>query len=678
MRVGLGTLVWAIIVLGGASLVGRVVHVLSVDVEEAFEEHESHKNGHSRNSQAQLRADSDHLMWFMQVSDLHLSVFQDPTRSVQLREFASFTIKTVKPAVVLASGDLTDAKTVDMLGSRQYIEEWATYSDIIKTSGVLNHTVWLDIRGNHDNFNVPSLASEANFYQNYSIQGQRHQRSYMYIHKKGHDSVAFIAVDACLLPGPKRPFNFIGMLTNKEMKLLQEFETTSRKSNYSVWFGHYPTSCILSPEPGIRRVMGHGLAYLCGHLHTLGGLAPNMYTRQHTGSLELELGDWKDGRIFRVAAIDHGLFSFTDVTHGTWPIILVTNPKHALFAMPLHEPLHLLRESSHIRVLIWSPAPVVEARVRLDESQSWLVLSHVEGPLYVTKWNADRYADGLHTLVVHVRDKAGREGTVTQPFSLDESRPSFRFWPRALLMSNVSMFFQFLFGIMVCICVIPLCILRYIHHLVLERRMIRPRLKWSICNTILRKLWVMVSVDRLFWPLILTAIYLPLGPWFVGEVIEDHIGVVFAWGTFVNRSYLPGSLTYAYGFFQMVVFQVPLIMAVAHCIDLRFRSLYVSPICSFPRYLWRHICLLIIITSQMISAYFFWLAYGTMALLLGPLRTWSAVVGLVLWYQAATAQKNLLREAAQIWIPRQQNWEGEENDFTKSTGSADDVTQSSL
>lgn len=110
----------------------------------------------------------------------------------------------------------------------------------------------------------------------------------------------------------------------------------------------------------------------------------------------------------------------------------------------------------------------------------------------------------------------------------------------------------------------------------------------------------------------------------------------------------------------------------------RFRSLYISPICSFPQYLWRHICLLIIITSQMISAYFFWLAYGTMALLLGPLRTWSAIVGLVLWYQAATAHKNLLRGAAQIWIPRQQSLEAEENDFTKNAGSVDDVTQSSL
>lgn len=47
------------------------------------------------------------------------------------------------------AGDLTDAKTVDRLGSKQYIEEWATYRDIIQTSGILNDTVWLDIRGNH-------------------------------------------------------------------------------------------------------------------------------------------------------------------------------------------------------------------------------------------------------------------------------------------------------------------------------------------------------------------------------------------------------------------------------------------------------------------------------------------------------------------------------------------------
>lgn len=39
------------------------------------------------------------------------------------------------------------------------------------------------------------------------------------------------------------------------------------------------------------------IAYLCGHLHTLGGLVPQMYTMQDEGFAELELGDWKDERM---------------------------------------------------------------------------------------------------------------------------------------------------------------------------------------------------------------------------------------------------------------------------------------------------------------------------------------------------------------------------------------------
>ncbi|XP_064082624.1 transmembrane protein 62-like isoform X1 [Macrobrachium nipponense] len=676
MRIGLSALVWTVVVLGGASLIGRVVHVLSVDVREFSPDNHDHEKDGKDSKQVHINAKPNRLVWFVQISDLHLSVFQDPTRVSQLREFATSTVGTISPAVVLASGDLTDAKNMDMLGSKQYIEEWATYRDILHSSGVLNKTVWLDIRGNHDNFNVPSLSSDENFYQKYSVQGQHSKRSYIYTHRYGPDSIAFIAVDACLLPGPRRPFNFIGVVTNSEMKLLQDFEIASRHSNYTIWFGHYPTSCILSPEPGIRRLMGRGLAYMCGHLHTLGGLVPNMYTRQHTGSLELELGDWKDSRIYRVAAIDHGLFSFTDVKYGSWPVILVTNPKHALFAMVHHEPLHLMLESSHIRVLIWSVSPITEARVRVDDSESWLLLSHVEGPLYVSRWNAYKYAEGMHLLEVHARDASGREATVIQEFSLDGSQPSFRFWPRALLMSNISMFFQFLFGIMVCICVVPLCVLRYIHHLVLERRMLRPRLGWKLCNTWLRKLWVLVTVDRLFWPLVMTSVYLPLGPWFVGEVIEDHIGVVFAWGTFVNRSYLPGSLTYAYGFMQLLLFQFPLIFAIAHSVDFRFWSLYISPVCSFSRYLCRHVCLLILITIQLIAAYFFYLAYGTMAMLLGPLRTWSAILGLVLWHQATTMHRDLLRGAAEVWAPDHCDWK--EDKSNQLTDDENKVTQSNL
>lgn len=108
---------------------------------------------------------------------------------------------------------------------------------------------------------------------------------------------------AIFLTGPRRPFNFIGHLDDLEVKELHSLilQTESGPNNYTVFFGHFPTSCILSPgNDNVRDIIGRhkpGLVYVCGHLHKLGGLIPNMYTLQQAGFLELELGDWKDNRV---------------------------------------------------------------------------------------------------------------------------------------------------------------------------------------------------------------------------------------------------------------------------------------------------------------------------------------------------------------------------------------------
>lgn len=152
-----------------------------------------------------------------------------------------------------------------------------------------------------DNFNVVNLKSKENYYQNYSIQGKTYPRSYYYQVKRD-ETYSFIGMDACLEPGPRRPFNFVGMLNRAEIlaikKMVEEIEANG--SNYTIWFGHFPTSCILTENGGVRELIAShekGLAYLCGHLHQLGGIVPKMYTLQHAGFLELELGDWKDNRM---------------------------------------------------------------------------------------------------------------------------------------------------------------------------------------------------------------------------------------------------------------------------------------------------------------------------------------------------------------------------------------------
>lgn len=52
---------------------------------------------------------------------------------------------------------------------------------------------------------------------------------------------------------------------------------------------------------------------------------------------------------YRLGAIDHGQFSFIDVKHKEWPVVLITNPKHALYTMPRKENIISVIKSTHVR-----------------------------------------------------------------------------------------------------------------------------------------------------------------------------------------------------------------------------------------------------------------------------------------------------------------------------------------
>ena len=116
------------------------------------------------------------------------------------------------------SGDLTDAKNKDLIGSRQYEEEWKTYHKLILENELLKNIKWLDVRGNHDNFGVHSRNDTSNFFLKYGVMNHK-DKSYKYDLKLSNgDSYSFIAIDACLEPGPRRPFNFFGSLQEVKNK----------------------------------------------------------------------------------------------------------------------------------------------------------------------------------------------------------------------------------------------------------------------------------------------------------------------------------------------------------------------------------------------------------------------------------------------------------------------------
>ena len=123
-------------------------------------------------------------------------------------------------------------------------------------------------------------------------------------------------------------FKFFGFLNDDQISHLEDIKKEALGSDHQVYFGQFPTSYKESSGPSIKDIMEGGIVYLSGHLLTLGGLAPKMYTIHRTSTPEYELEDWKENRRFGVLAIDNGILSFVNQTHTEWPIILVTNPKY--------------------------------------------------------------------------------------------------------------------------------------------------------------------------------------------------------------------------------------------------------------------------------------------------------------------------------------------------------------
>lgn len=606
----------------------------------------------------------DYLFWFLQISDIHLSKFVDPTRVGDFRTFCDSVIDTIKPRVVIASGDLTDAKD-RLLGSQQYAEEWKAYYTTLLETGIFNKTSWLDIRGNHDNFNVQFLYSYTDLFRNYSAQGRHHKKSYL--HQENVDGIKynFMALDASIEPGSKRPYNFIGMMQDSE---LNRVETMLKKSpsDYIIWFAHYPTSTILTPpdfDP-IRKFIGNFDAssiFVAGHLHTLGNLVFRMYTLQPEGFLELELGDFLRNRLFRLAVYDHGLFSFTDVKLGTWPIAIITNPKDVFFNNPFKEDISLQRGSTHVRILAFSTSEITTCRIKFNDGD-WMKCTRKTESFFVVPWNPSSFSKGKHRIELFIGDAAGRVTLKEQFFALDGTRVKFDFLARFVLMSDITTVFQVGFFIAFVICLFPLfvfktwqllikCECQLWGHvdceiiflvLIAAGKLNRPKISSPYWRSVVEKYLILASIDRLYFGLLFWLLYTAIGPWSFHEILDKVHGIIFVWGTFVKGEFVPGTLSWWYGFHQLMFFQLPLTIILAGVLRRRFKKFLkksqedvtTQREDTFWQGIGKNLAFTAVMIAEMLLAIFYLIQNGVFAFIIAPMRVWGMVLAFVLFYQA--------------------------------------------
>lgn len=175
--------------------------------------------------------------------------------------------------------------------------------------------------------------------------------------------------------------------------------------------------------------------------------------------------------------------------------------------------------------------------------------------------------------------------------------------------------------------------------------------KRNSCRTsmsCLQQFWILASVDRIFWPIILYCFYLAVAPWVICEIVDGRYGAVFAWGIYFDGAFLPGSLTFFYGFSQIILCQCPLNWVFSKCLAKRYNQAIGMPtkihrgwLCTAEKLSQATFYFIIII--EILLSIFFGILYGAVAFFLSVFRTWSVVMNIYLYYLANNAPDYCLR-----------------------------------
>ncbi|XP_068646398.1 putative metallophosphoesterase At3g03305 [Aristolochia californica] len=378
---------------------------------------------HVSRSTIEIQGGPDSVVWVVQLSDLHFSVFH-PERAIDFARIVGPALALIRPSLVMITGDLTDGKSKDLLTMKQDEEEWKEYSrvmeDVIKRSG-LDNEVFYDLRGNHDKFGVPVVGGDFDFFQKYSINGalRRTRNVYSVTLQNNGWKHLFVGFDSTMGVGLRGPTNLFGHPTDQILadldSELSQWDSQSIRSITKITFGHFPLSFSAATDLGrsLKDVfLKHSIsAYLCGHLHTRFGknlkrhhisgypLHEYIQLNMHQGNMqsielgkncsnedlpikefwEWEIGDWRKSRIMRILAVDHGHVSFVDLDLSLGAkktIILPTFPIDSRIMQRVSTQYQFecqfMDTSSYdrVRVLVFSETKVSSVVVRIYDSKS--------------------------------------------------------------------------------------------------------------------------------------------------------------------------------------------------------------------------------------------------------------------------------------------------------------------
>lgn len=248
------------------------------------------------------------------------------------------------------------------------------------------------------------------YIENRPIEINKLGESYQTVITRDFGSYNFLILDLAPVPGMLLPLNFYGLLKEKNINFLNYQSQNYEKYNQTIIMSHYPLSSMRYNKDikTLRDYLKGVISYQFGHFHA----NKNMYARDPaSGTLLLELGDWRNNRRFRIFAFDNDIFSFKDYffNKDSDVMIVITNPKNVLLASPSIEPLFRISKSSHLRALVFSGRKIQKITAFIDSKQLCSFSDHHSNNstyinnVFSCRWDPGIYeSDRVHTIRITV------------------------------------------------------------------------------------------------------------------------------------------------------------------------------------------------------------------------------------------------------------------------------------
>lgn len=347
-------------------------------------------------------------------------------------------------------------------------------------------------------------------------------------------------------------------------------------------------------------------------------------------------------RLFRVAAYDNGIFSFSDVKFGSWPIILITNPKDILFNNPFKEDIELQQDSTHIRILGFSTSKIVECRVLVNGENFDCQQSTTNQNFFIAKWNPNLYRYGKHEIYVSMKDEDGNENEITQTFALDGSKNQFGMIARMVLMNDLTTVFMCLFLLAFFFNLTILTFFKIWQILIKRGTLNKPIITHNLFRNTIERYLMLASIDKIYFGVVFALFYQLLGPWSFHEVLDGKIGIYFVWGIFIEGEFVNGTLNWWYGFHQLMFFQFPMMIILAGVLHRRFKnyqrqtkdssSSNIIEQDNLRLKIYKNLSFIALILAEIILAIFYIIQNGFLYALIAPCRIWLIFYTLFLFY----------------------------------------------